>query len=590
MKPFRLYGCCFVVGLATTVSGCLLHKSSAEVTVSAAGYKCSNGVRLIDFLGRYRSCYKRDLTEPDDVLAVGKQRLLPNWIPCNGVELVSEASNKQFDIDGAIGWLRTAPVIDQKMVETVFANPEHQPKEFANSPILRSPSHHAIVSLIRNAKHTLFMDVMLFGGGWATEILREALLANKQRGVQVVVVRDSKNLFWFKPEIEPFWSGLVKHAAVAPGVSAVRSDTLHRGDDVPFLLSAVNQISGSLTAFGGDLQGTSDHSKIIIADGFQQNAAAFVTSKNWTDFNFINFDEGVIVRGPAAGALQVSYVKDFEAAIVQAKNERSQTQEPLLNADDFKILADWQEGVTKVSAGGENAFRYPAQGNAAVRHMENNSNNSATTIEHTLLNLIVGAKKSIRVYNFLGHNPLLAKALVDAEKRLGEGSVRVLFDGADSYLLNQIGTRSLIMQRDASIKTPITTMARWRKVHEIIPAAAVTKGIRIEQEQHTKTIVVDDRFYVAGSGNFDLGTLGGAFRETSLLIDDAKTAANSGAIFDSIWNDPSQVTTTETLALLRPLETLEKRVQEFAVTALADEQRRVRALNPRNIEVSDKCQ
>lgn len=577
------------VAVNSLTTGCLRRDFNSSVATNASNYACQSGVRLIDFLGRYNSCYKYAKNEPDEVISVGRHRLLPNWIPCNGVELVSEASDRQFDLNVTIEWLRTAPVISKQMVKSVFANPEHQPKELADNPILRSPSHQAIVSLIRSAKRTLFIDVMLFGGSWATEIMREALLANKQRDVQVVVVRDSKNLFWFKPEIEPFWTALVEYAAVAPGVSAIRADTLQRGDNIPFFLNTINQISGSLSSFGGDLQGTSDHSKVLIADGFQENAVAFITSKNWTDFNFVNFDEGVIVRGPAAGALQVSYVKDFEAAIAQAKAERPNSGEPQLNSDDYKILDDWKKELARVSAGGENAFRYPARGTAAVRNMENNLDNSATTIEHTLLNLIVGAQKSIRIYNFLGHNPLLAKALADAEKRLGEGNVRVLFDSADSYLLNQVGIRSLIMPRNSDIKSPITTMARWRKVHEVIPAPAVKKGIRIEQEQHTKTIVVDDRYYVAGSGNFDLGTLGGAFRETSVLVDDVKLAMNSAAIFDSIWEDQNQITTTEALARLRPHDDLEKHVQEFVVKALADEQRRIRALNPRNIEVSDKC-
>jgi phosphatidylserine/phosphatidylglycerophosphate/cardiolipin synthase-like enzyme len=430
---------------------------------------------------------------------------------------------------------------------------------------------------------------MLFGGVWGAEIVREMLVANRERGVEVVFLRDNKNLFWFRPEIEPVWSRVIKAGATTPGVLTLRSDMTSRKGDFPFMVDVFNQLGGAPKAMGGDLAGTSDHSKVLIVDGFDEHAAAYVTSKNFSDFNYINYDEGVVIHGPAAGMLQVNYMDDLEMAVALAQRERPSNGEPALQNDDLELFARWKAQKARVTHAGEGEIRYPAKGSASVRILENNASNSVHDLEHGVYTLIASAKKSVRLYNFLAYNPMFAKSLIAAEKRLGEGNVRMLLDTADSYPGNQIQYYGLKKLRSPSLKTPLSSLVRWRNVVGLISRNDVPGGIDIGQEQHVKSIIVDDKYYLAGSANFDILTFGGSFRETSVIVEDSQTASKARAIFDSIWGDSAQLITTEALAKAFPETTFTDKINELLFSGMADEQRRVRALNPLNIMTDSNC-
>jgi phosphatidylserine/phosphatidylglycerophosphate/cardiolipin synthase-like enzyme len=581
---------CVLLGmLLLPMTSCRSRTFQATGELESTSYQCERGVRLIDFMGRSQSCYKLDAVEKDSVLSVGTERKLTPFIPCNRVKHISEASDAQHNNTAYIEWLKQAPPLSTAALDAMFTNPTAQPREFASHPLLHTPSHNAILSLIRNAKHTIFLDVMLFGGVWGAEIVREMLVANRERGVEIVFVRDNKNLFWFKAEIEPVWSRMIRAGARTPGVLALRSDMTSRRGDFPFMVDVFNQLGGAPKAMGGDLAGTSDHSKVLIVDGFNEHAAAYVTSKNFSDFNYINYDEGVVIHGPAAGMLQVNYVDDLEMAVALARKERPSNGEPALTTDNLQMFERWKGLKARVTHAGEGEVRYPAKGTARVRILENNASNSVHNIEHGVYTLVASAKKSIRLYNFLAYNPMFAKALVDAEKRLGEGNVRMLLDTADSYPGNQIQYYGLKKLRSPSFKSPLSTLARWRKLVGFISRNDVLGGVDIGQEQHVKSIIVDDKYYLAGSANFDILTFGGSFRETSVVVEDTETSRKASEIFDSIWNNPAQLTTSEALAKDFPETTFTDKMNEFMFTGMADEQRRVRSLNPLNIVPDPKC-
>ncbi len=532
-----------------------------------------------------------DAVEKDNALSVGKERKLSPFVPCNRVELVSEASDEQSNKKQYIDWLKNRPLVSPDMIDSMFENPKAQPREVASHQVLQSPSHKAMLNIIRNAQHTLFLNVMLFGGVWGAEIAREMLLAKIERGVQIVFLRDAKNLFWFKPEIEPVWSRLVSLGARTSGVTVLRADTLHRAGELPFMIDILNQIGGAPKAVGGDLAGTSDHSKVLIADGFEKEAVAFVTSKNFSDYNAVNYDEGVVIRGPAAGMLQLNYMHDFDWAMSQAQNERPQNGEPALQKDDFELWERWKAYKGRVLAGGASGkdFRYPAQGSAGVRILENNADNSVRNLEHGILTLLASAQKSVRMYGYLAYNPMLTKAFVDAEKRLGEGNVRMILDGADMFVGNQIEHHGIQQTRYSQFRTPLSTLVRWRKLLPSLRDEQVASRIAIVQEQHVKSIIVDERYYLAGSANFDLLTQGGAFRETSVVVDDSVVAKKAAQIFDSIWENPSEIISFEELSRQKPQSTFDEKSNRFLFEGMADEQRRIRSLNPRNIVGAENC-
>ena len=58
------------------------------------------------------------------------------------------------------------------------------------------------------------------------------------------------------------------------------------------------------------------------------------------------------------------------------------------------------------------------------------------------------------------------------------------------------------------------------------------------QEIHAKSVIVDNRWTLFGSTNFDSITWAGGFREYSVWIDDPKIAAETTAMYDRLVNHP----------------------------------------------------
>jgi Phospholipase D Active site motif len=191
------------------------------------------------------------------------------------------------------------------------------------------------------------------------------------------------------------------------------------------------------------------------------------------------------------------------------------------------------------------------------------------------------------MYNMLAYNPGIADAFADAIGRLGANQVHMIVDQALTFMPNLIFydmVETAVQKRRSEAKTDEKTKQnlaqwddafRWRiglRAKEFEKSAPEKKGffawhkqkpkvtaasesppyrrIDIAQQQHTKTIIVDDDTLFLGSANFDLISFGGSFREFSIAartktqdlariqIDNAKNT------FDAIWKNTAEAATT----------------------------------------------
>ena len=72
------------------------------------------------------------------------------------------------------------------------------------------------------------------------------------------------------------------------------------------------------------------------------------------------------------------------------------------------------------------------------------------------------------------------------------------------------------------------------------------------QQQHVKTIIVDEKIVFGGSTNFDIASLAGAFREFSIAVKDKQAATESHENFNAIFSSETNSAPYETLIPQNP--------------------------------------
>ena len=137
------------------------------------------------------------------------------------------------------------------------------------------------------------------------------------------------------------------------------------------------------------------------------------------------------------------------------------------------------------------------------------------------------------MYQFLAYSPSIAKALARAIRRGVE--VRLLMDSIDQKVpLNNM--LAVLMKEHGVSQNQIEASIRWRSQLPGGTQFDFGEEFPIEpQQQHTKTIIIDDQVTFAGSANFDIASLSGAFREFSVAVKDEETAAAAVERFDAIF-------------------------------------------------------
>jgi phosphatidylserine/phosphatidylglycerophosphate/cardiolipin synthase-like enzyme len=591
---------------AALLAGCQTRTYNTDLKTSAAtAAVCQQPVRVADYVGNAVACYGGKRGVKGSGGSLDTQRGLAPWSPCNAIRYYSHASSEEFGYDDAFNTIAGHDYYEPGTAATLVAHALSGADEphplLQGHPALGSPLHKGMVEVIQSAHKTLFLDIMLFGGAWGTEIVREMMKQRKNNpGLEILFLRDNVNVFGFSSELDPLWDALrqfdkASNSAVSTEgiVTALDSDLdTKKPQGIP---GGFGHLTGRLSRMKWakelmdkhlprlHVEGKSDHSKIIIADAFTQTPTLWVASKNPTDNNLLNYDEGMVIRGPAASLAQIAFTPDIELALKQAQKKAERSSDPSVRAklptlQSTAMVESWIRGAKDMADPAKNhrAFAPPSfRQNVLVRTAENNGTDSVRNIEHTLLQLIRGAKSSVRLYNMLAYNPSVAEAFVDAIGRLGADNVRMIVDQALTFTPNLIFhymVEKAVEKRLKEVNVSPEKKARleawdasfrWRiglKAKHFDKDANASKGssanaytrIDIDQQQHAKTVLIDEDTIFLGSANFDLVTFGGSFREFSVAARTQEEGparaqvSRAKAVFDAIWQNPAEaVSTTE---------------------------------------------
>ena len=471
-------------------------------------------------------------------------RAIGAWIPGNRVRSFAHADLPTENHSAILRWLRETSEFALESIRAVFAAPEVTHSWEVNNPILEQPIASDLRETIRSAEDTLFVDIFLMGGTWGLDIAKELLLAT-ERGVKVVVVRDTDNEFSSGFEMVPLWSALEEESYQNENLTVLRSDIHQRPSGLPFGLDYITQLIEPWVDMPLSLAAKSDHSKVVIADGLSPNPSMWIGSKNTVDSGgSYFFDEVMHIDGPAAAAAQVSYLEDITLAHDLALKERRNGGTP---GDAW--LTGFVEQLRRRRSGQERTWVQPV-GGASVQVIENNADDSVRNVESSVLALLESAETSIDMYQFLAYSPSVAKALARAIKR--GVRVRILMDSIEKKVpLNNM--LAILMQDHGVTQSEIASCIRWR--NQLPGGTQVDHGEEhpIEpQQQHTKTIIVDGEVTLAGSANFDIASLSGAFRELSVAVRDQQTASESISRFNAIFESDEHSAPYES-AFTKPL-------------------------------------
>ena len=435
-----------------------------------------------------------------------RKRDINPFIPGNSVKMLAHASDINETHAGIIRWLKETEYFTAENIDALIANPgvEH-PWEIDN-PVISQPIATDLRETIRGAKETLFVDIFLMGGTWGMDIAKELLLAS-ERGVKVVLVRDTDNKFSSGFEMEPLWDALEAHSYDNPNLTVMRSQINQRPSGLPFGLDNITKLFADFFDLPLSLAAKSDHSKVVIADGLTAKPSMWVGSKNTVDSGgSFFFDEVFHIDGPAAAASQLSFLEDIREARALAVKEGRNGGQPSDVWVDGLI-----ERMERRKSGIEPTVVHVA-GDASVQIVENNADDSVRNAEASILALLEGAETSIDMYQFLAYSPSIAEALARAIHRGVE--VRILMDSVGKKVeMNNL--LAVLMNEHGVSQSQIDSMIRWRS--QLPGGSQIDNGVENpieDQQQHTKTIIVDRKRTLAGSTNFDIASLSGAFESS----------------------------------------------------------------------------
>lgn len=576
----------------------MLDKASTRSATSDGpqAHVCASDISLASLIEPQISCYAPQTSRSPSIVQLHDSRKLTPWIPCNDVQLVSMASNATFDFDGAISFIAAKDHFSINQIRSALTNPERPLPGLAAHPALNSPHHAALVELIRSAKETIFFNAIIFGGAWGSELIREMMIKHQQ-GVSVTILRDTENSFAFANELNPVWNELKAFGLRSERFTVLRADINSRPlSAIPLGIDQITRLLSGLVGDGISLSGRSDHSKILIVDAFTPTPGMLVASKNPSDYNLLNYDESALVRGPAAAAAMIDYIPDLKAAQALAHRESDSRGSQQISAEDDEHLKQIYTAADQAKDPSTRGLRFKPMGLADVRLSSNNVDNTVQNTEMSVLQLISGAQRNLRIYNFLAYNPKVARAVAQAIQRLGAEQVRVLADATLTYSLNlafddmlRYELKDLGEQHDPE---RLNASLRWRVTRPPTRFENSSDRIDITQQQHTKSIIVDDTVIYLGSTNFDYASLGGAFRELSISIRDQRAATSSAALFDALWNDPQEAVSTEQIQLsVGPTGafTPPAALRSAFINLIKAEQSRLGALDPSHFDRPESC-
>ena len=554
-----------LIGLVSFAPFCFVFTSGAEAE-GAANSSCEAPVDISAQIKPALNCLKPGIWRDEKE---ARKRDLALGIPCNKVTWIDQNTDVfgEGDRDDAatirsstffrtFKWLGESDRFNLTASEDPFTAEEAA----AGTPILTGILPQTVHSLIENARSTIFLDMFLFGGSWGLEVSRDLIRA-AERGVHVVVLHDTESMFAVGNEIVPLWDKLIEHSKVDPNLTVLASNTSppHRVSSVPFGLQGLFGQLAKMNKASVSGEGRSDHSKILIIDAiYDQDKSeyldalepkALVTSRNMVDSaGSYYYDESVIIEGPAAVAAMLHFRSDLYWAWEQAMKKSKSSY----NEDDSNLLGSW---LNRLQALEQGPLLVKARGMTAVEAVQVSANDEVRNLDSGIIRRLAEAKTSIDLYGKISYSWEMAIALKEAMARgvqvrmildqqtptgaLLNASLPYMMTQAPRRLANGKTTVELLDATGHVIKEediPVRWHLSFRPGY-FFPSSK-TDRTPLAQEIHAKTIIVDGRYTLFGSTNFDTLTFAGGFREYSVWVDDPSIAEKASLVFDRMYHHP----------------------------------------------------
>lgn len=436
-----------------------------------------------------------------------------------------------------------------------------------------------ILDIIRGANSTLFINMFFFGGTTSASILEEVLAQIKKKpNLKVVLLHDELNGMYLEWEIKTVFNFARAYMAEHPNrLIAIPANVYEK--KIPGVPTPVKKLMNNaafremgISSRLESLQGVSDHSKVVVADGdiLSQPSRAFVGSKNWADTSgALSNDESVLIAGPHAHLVLDGYYYDFFHGVRRdweqqdmaslwsevfqkgwAQSAECKTAETSLQAKveaivcPFDILGRQKLKLRSVAdvdrllaAGSYPKVAVKTAGTAILRTGEHTWDGSTRSALNQDLELIYRARKQITISEQFVAQPQVVAALIEAKKR-----------GVDVAIVMEGFTKSdppgfpNILYLDDMQKAGIKIRFKRHAPSSWFPG-----------EFHGKTLSIDGfnasgqsvsgglpTALIIGSANKDFMTLTGAFRELQVEIVDVEASRQHDKNFWFYYNSDSE--------------------------------------------------
>jgi len=406
-----------------------------------------------------------------------------------------------------------------------------EPKHYVTLLDIGDEALQARVHLIRAAQKSINIQTFIWGSDESAKLIFDELLKAAQRGVQVRIIADQMN-----SGSDP---GNVASAAVAHQNLKIKLYNPTQGKAITSRTDLVTDVLFDFKKLNHRM-----HNKVMIFDGLVGLAGGRNIEDKYFDrdakFNFI--DRDVLVIGPATNSMQTSFDEFWDASISQSVDQLKDIRTVIFDGDKQRTLPPVprpeDENFKKLSVKA-NDYRHIAQLFLQKAYLVDEVLFSADRplkpfVENELSDerirgefkkIIREAKESILVqtpYFVLSDSAYselrqLRKTNPDIEFSVSTNSLAT----ADHYYVYALGFK----RKKRNLKKLEFNIFELKNTpvdaETFIPTTTVNQQASLSI--HAKSLVIDNKYAVIGSHNFDPRS-GSLNTESVLIIKDAKFA------------------------------------------------------------------
>jgi phosphatidylserine/phosphatidylglycerophosphate/cardiolipin synthase-like enzyme len=349
-----------------------------------------------------------------------------------------------------------------------------------------------MLQAIRNAKHSVFVDIFWMGGSIGMNLAKELISkVIKDPNFSVIILTDNENKFQYGTQLDMIYRYMRSFSEkftefnfyITPSQINLKRTALPEFADLLITNNIVNDlntdknIKSFLEKDGFHLLAKSDHTKAIIVDGkpsindgkIIDDGIAFVGSKNWTDSSGgVNEDEVAKIEGPAVAIiLNTFYYDAYEAFDLDMQ---IYTQGEMVK-NHLQIKAPQipkKQGIQKLlspidvfnrHSGADYSIPFTIKGSSTIAPTQNNIYGTEMSPIEQNIQIILNAKHQVLIDDQFLYDPKIIEALKYARLTnnieiyiILESLITNPTDENGEYLHNQNG--SLVYNKNLGIVLP----------------------------------------------------------------------------------------------------------------------------------------